>query len=48
MTWSDTLTDVEIYIASDLKAGIERLTFRDLTPIDANNARRFMRLKVDK
>ncbi|MFT4546544.1 MAG: hypothetical protein ACI9MB_000487 [Verrucomicrobiales bacterium] len=48
LTWSDTLTDVEIYIASDLKAGIERLTFRDLTPIDANNARRFMRLKVDK
>ena len=46
--WSDAAAEVETYIVSDLGNGVEQVTFRDLTPIDLDVARRFIRVRVAK
>ena len=46
--WSSSPADLETYIREDLGSDIERVTIRDLTPIDFSSPRRFIRLSVQK
>ena len=47
-SWAGSPTDIEIYINEAIGGEIERLTIRDLTPIDFAHPRRFMRLSAPK
>ncbi|MGI9239814.1 MAG: lamin tail domain-containing protein [Verrucomicrobiales bacterium] len=45
-TWSGSPIDLETYISEDIGGGIDRLTIRDMTPIDFSSPRRFMRISA--
>ena len=47
-SWSSAPEDVEIYFSSEFEPGIDRVIYRDLTPIDAATARRFLRIRSSK